>query len=327
MVNHAASSRSSPLADTGLLYCVEIVCPWRGAAAKAPMMTLATPIIGGCVILYECDVDLRANLSTYAGDLDMLIVIDNSVKRDPVIAAAVAQHAHAEYVFNGANLGIAAALNQAARWAQGRGADFLLTMDQDSSFDDTPFRVYRDRVLALPFLDRLAIAAPYFLPGEAPRLNVMDSKTVITSGSIVSLANHVRIGPFDERLFIDEVDHDYCLRAHDMGLRVVTLPYVRLEHRLGQARNLRFASSAILWNVHTPIRHYYMVRNGLYMAVKHRKRHPGYCVRRLARLGRTIAVALLMAPRRRERLGLVAEGIRDFLARRMGARTYVRNLP
>lgn len=283
-------------------------------------MTGTKPVVAGCVILYECDTDLRANLSTYADDLDMLVVLDNSAMRDAEIADVVGRHAHAEYIFNGANLGIAAALNRAVRWAQERGADFLLTMDQDSSFDDTRFRDYRERVLTLPFLDRLAIAAPYFLPDQPPPVDVIDSTTVITSGSIVSLANQACIGPFDERLFIDEVDHDYCLRARDLGLRVVTLPAVRLEHRLGHARKLPLVGDAVRWSVHTPIRHYYMIRNGLYMAAKHRKRHPSYSARRLVRLGRTLAAALLLAPDRRERLRMVKDGVRDFRAGRMGAR-------
>lgn len=287
-------------------------------------MTRASPhpTIAGCVILYECDADLRANLASYADDLDALVIIDNSARRDAAVAAAVAEHPRAEYIFNGANLGIAAALNQAVDWARAQGADFLLTMDQDSSFNDTPFRVYRDRVLALPFLNELAVAAPYFLPGKAPAADVIDSTTVITSGSIVSLAGQARIGYFDEQLFIDEVDHDYCLRAHDLGLRVVTLPGIRLAHRLGQARTLAIAGTTVRqWNVHAPIRHYYMVRNGLYMASKHRGRHLGHSIRRLARLARTIIAALLLAPRRPERMRMVASGIGDFITGRMGART------
>lgn len=279
-----------------------------------------TPIVAGCVILYECDIDLRANLSTYAKDLDMLVVLDNSATRNPAIAEVVADYAHAEYIFNGANLGIAAALNLAVGWARARGADFLLTMDQDSSFNETPFHTYRDRVLTLPFVDTLAIAAPYFLANEPPPVDVMDSRIVITSGSIISLTNQVRIGPFDERLFIDEVDHDYCLRAHDLSLRVVTLPGIRLEHRLGQGRKLPIVGDAIKWNVHAPIRHYYMVRNGLYMTAKHHRRHRAFLARRLVRLSRTVTAALLMAPQRSERLRMMTEGMRDFFAGRMGAR-------
>jgi rhamnosyltransferase len=283
-------------------------------------MTQANPIVAGCVVLYECGTGIGANLATYAGDLDRLLVLDNSAERDPAVAAAVAAHGNAEYVFNGANLGIAAALNLAVDWARARGADFLLTMDQDSSFDAVPFRIFRDRVLSLPFLADLAIAGPSFLDEQSPSSAIVDSTTVITSGSIVSLANQARIGAFDERLFIDEVDHDYCLRAHDLRLRVVTLPDVRLEHRLGQSSTASILGRTVRWNVHAPIRHYYMVRNGLYMMSKHRQCHLGYSLRRLARLSRTVAAALLLAPQRRERFGLVAQGVRDYLAERMGAR-------
>ena len=284
-------------------------------------MTHAKQIVAGCVILYECDISIGANLATYADDLDMLVVIDNSASRDPAIVAAVRAHANAEYVFNGTNLGIAAALNMAVDWARGRGADFLLTMDQDSSFDDVPFHAFRDRVLSLPFVKDLAIAAPSFLIEDTMATTVVDSPTVITSGSIVSLANQARIGSFDERLFIDEVDHDYCLRAHDLGLRVVTLPDVRLEHRLGQSRTVSVLGKTVRWNVHAPIRHYYMVRNGLYMASKHRRRHFRYSAGRLASLGKTIAAALLLAPQRGERFGMVVHGMRDYVMMRMGARS------
>lgn len=289
-------------------------------------MTHTKQIVAGCVILYECDISIGANLATYADDLDMLVVIDNSAARDPAIVAAVGAHANADYVFNGANLGIAAALNMAVDWAHAHGANFLLTMDQDSSFDDVPFHAFRDRVLSLPFVKDLAIAAPSFITDDAISTTVVDSLTVITSGSIVSLANQARIGPFDERLFIDEVDHDYCLRAHDLGLRVITLPDVRLAHRLGQSRTVSILGKTVRWNVHAPIRHYYMVRNGLYMASKHRRRHFGYSARRLVSLGKTITAALLLAPRRSERLGMVVSGVRDYLMSRMGARDVARRV-
>jgi len=294
--------------------------PARSKNPEPPTMTDTKQILAGCVILYECDISIDANLATYAKDLDMLVVLDNSASYNPAIAAVVAGYDNAEYVFNGANLGIAAALNLAVNWARARGADFLLTMDQDSCFVDVPFRSFRDRVLSLPFVKDLAIAAPCFLAENTMSTTEINSRTVITSGSILNLANQSRIGPFDEQLFIDEVDHDYCLRAHDFGLRVVTLPDVRLEHRLGEPKAVSLFGKTVRWNIHAPIRHYYMVRNGLYMASKHRHRHLGYSVCRLASLSRTIAAALLLAPQRRERLGMVVSGIRDYVLLRMGPR-------
>ena len=284
-------------------------------------MTPARPIVAGVVILYECDVDIGENLATYAPDLDFLVVIDNSASRDPAIEAIVARYDNAEYIFNGTNLGIAAALNIAVNRARAREANFLLTMDQDSGFDDVPFHAFRDQVLALSFLADLAIAAPSASAVPAPHEpTIIDSDIVITSGSIVNLAHHDRIGSFDEKLFIDEVDHDYCLRARDAGLRVVTLPAVRLRHRLGQANMVSIFGKPIRWNIHSPSRHYYMVRNELYMLSKHRKRHLGYCVGRLFHLVRTVLAALLLAPERRERLAMVVRGIADYRGTRMGPR-------
>ncbi len=278
------------------------------------------PRLAGVVVLYECDADIVDNLSTYADDLDMLVIVDNSAAPTRAVQERVATHRDAVYIFNGTNLGIATALNLGAKWAGDRGADFLLTMDQDSGFDAVPFRDYRDCVLALPFLGDLAIAAPAFLENAPETKNyvAIDRTTVITSGSIIHLANHRRIGPFDEQLFIDEVDHDYCLRAHDLGLRVVELPAVQLRHRLGQSRAVSVLGRTIRWNVHGPTRHYYMIRNGLYMMSKHRKRHFQYCLGRLGRLSRTIVAAMILAPQRRERCGMVMRAFRDYHAKRMG---------
>lgn len=283
-------------------------------------------VVAGVVIVYECDIDIAVNLATYASDLDMLVVIDNSAMPSPAVAAAVGAYDHAEYLFSGSNLGIAAALNMAIERVRARGADFLLTMDQDSGFDDVPFVVFKTRVLALPFVDDLAIAAPNFIGGNIAErepetvVAATDTLTVITSGSLVNLANHDRVGPFDEHLFIDDVDHDYCLRAHNAGLRVVSLPTVRLRHRLGQASTVSILGRRVTWNVHGPGRHYYMVRNGLYMFAKHRKTYPGYGLLRLARLTRTIGAALLLMPGRRDRLAMVVRGIRDYRTGQMGIR-------
>lgn len=289
-------------------------------------MNRADPIVAGCVVLYECDIDLAANIASYVHDLDMLVVIDNSAVPDPRIAAVVAPYKNAEYVFNGANIGIAAALNLATNWARSRGADYLLTMDQDSSFDNSAFSHFLDRVLSLPFLEKLAVAAPGFLDKASPSPPIIDSTTVITSGSIVSLANQDRIGPFDEALFIDDVDHDYCLRAIDLELRIVTLPDFHLQHRLGSTISVRLFGKNIQWSIHSPIRHYYIARNTLYMTSKHFKRHPIYSLRRLASVIRTISVAMILAPDRHQRFGMVVQGISDYLSSRMGARNSNQNV-
>ena len=283
-------------------------------------MNLTRPLIAGCVIIYECDADLRTNIATYAADLDMLFIIDNSAQPNSDISQIVDSFPNIKYIFNGRNIGVAAALNLAIRHAKKRDAAFLLTMDQDSGFFQEPFCEYRDRVLEIPFINEIAVAAPTFIASESTKSGIMDSPTVITSGSILNLANQEHIGFFDERLFIDEVDHDYCLRATDLGFRVVTLTDYHLDHRLGQHSTVSIAGKVIRWNVHTPIRHYYMVRNGLYMLAKHHRQHPGYSARRFLRLSRTIAAALLMAPRRFERLRMISGGMHDFFVGRMGAR-------
>jgi rhamnosyltransferase len=48
-----------------------------------------------------------------------------------------------------------------------------------------------------------------------------DMESVITSGSLLSLAAYTAIGPFREDFFIDHVDTEYCLRARLKHYRVI----------------------------------------------------------------------------------------------------------
>jgi rhamnosyltransferase len=46
---------------------------------------------------------------------------------------------------------------------------------------------------------------------------------VMTSGCLTNLAIWDESGGFSDELFIDEVDHDYCLNVRRHGYRVVRL--------------------------------------------------------------------------------------------------------
>ena len=103
----------------------------------------------------------------------------------------------------------------------------------------------------------------------------------MTSGNLVNLDAFRQVGPFMDELFIDSVDHEYCIRLQINGYKVIQLNGVLLEHTLGERRkhlfiyplnffkkNKSIVSYKIV-NNHNYIRKYYMVRNRLYVSRKY----------------------------------------------------------
>ena len=69
------------------------------------------------------------------------------------------------------------------------------------------------------------------------------------------------IGGFDESLGIDAVDAAACLRLRERGFIVALAPGVRLEHRVGAARQVTLLGRTVLATGHSPERRTTMVRN------------------------------------------------------------------
>jgi rhamnosyltransferase len=77
-----------------------------------------------------------------------------------------------------------------------------------------------------------------------------------------------KLGAFDESLYIDAVDIDFCLRARRKGMLILQSPAVLL-HALGRTTyhhllGLRFGTTN-----HPPARHYYITRNRLRLLTRY----------------------------------------------------------
>ena len=101
--------------------------------------------IAGVVILYHPDMELlSANIQTYVSGLKQLYVYDNSENKTPGIEEALTKiNPSIQYKFYNTNEGIAKRLNQAMDHAALNQYDYLLTMDQDSSFKVGDFEKYK----------------------------------------------------------------------------------------------------------------------------------------------------------------------------------------
>ncbi|MCH5717222.1 glycosyltransferase family protein [Niabella hibiscisoli] len=112
---------------------------------------------------------------------------------------------------------------------------------------------------------------------------------LITSGSVVNLLLFAEIGGFDEQLFIDEVDSEYCFRLNQKGYRTIKLKNIFLNHSLGVVsahRSLKNFKETPR-TLHSPLRVYYMIRNYLYISRAYKQGQPAsFAYRRIALVNR-----------------------------------------
>jgi rhamnosyltransferase len=231
--------------------------------------------IAATVIIYNPDENVISNIKSYVGNFDAVYVYDNSITTS-AIQTQIAAIKNVELIQDFENKGIAERLNAACTKAIENNFNWLLTMDQDSSFKKEMIEKYVERFFAYEDKNKVAqfgitltnkAATPIIEPIEFAATEIL-----ITSGSMLNLEAYNIIGPFDTAYFIDQVDNDYCIRSKIAGYDLIRFTNVFLTHQMGA--DVKRSSIKTLYlikkykTVHPPLRCYYIYRNLLYFLKK-----------------------------------------------------------
>ena len=216
--------------------------------------------IAAVVIWFNPDEIMVENIRSYSKYVSKTIIVDNSVRNNSMF---IANEQNIEYIALKKNYGIATALNIGYRRAEELGMDWSLTMDQDSSFVESAIKSYLNPN-ANHFRElNVAVFGPNF---EGPlTTSINDCDSVISSGSLVNLTAHNRNFGYNEGLFIDQVDHEYCFRLKKLGYRILRLGYIPMKHTVGSPMTKKILGRTFVTFNHNATRKYYITRNTLYM--------------------------------------------------------------
>lgn len=277
-------------------------------------------MIAAVVVLYNPDQAVIGNIESYINNIDILYAVDNSDQKQSNIITSLLKNPKIHYINNNGNQGIAHALNIGANKAIEMGYEWLLTMDQDSSFNPVIFKKYLECFQRIQNPDKIAIFSPNYLRSNniESSCSFTEKLTTITSGSLLNLHLYRIIGEFDEKLFIDGVDHDYCLRVHLHNYKVIQFETIFLEHQIGSPIRINLLGKTQYRNIHSPIRHYYMARNSLYILSKYHNKFPGYTRNHIWKVFKTLTFALIYGENKRIRFKYILEASKDFLSGKMG---------
>ena len=271
--------------------------------------------LAGAVTLYHPNNDVAENIKTYLDELDVLYVLDNTEDPDPKWEDFFRKIDNVQYISFYENKGISYALNYALRKAGEEGYHFLLTMDQDSCFDPGVTAKYKQLAESYEAENpgRTAMYTVFF-EGIAREEKVREVESSITSGSIVPVSIVEKIGGFDEALFIDEVDCEYCYRAQDYGYKIVQFPGIFMHHSIGERTYHSVLGFRYNTVNHPPIRRYYMGRNCVYVMRKYPRKIVLYCVG----ITKLIVKIILAEKDKGNKLRYLARGIWDGIRGHMG---------
>ena len=217
--------------------------------------------------------------------VDKIIVADNGSSPEVVawlFTQSLTDRIH--LLSFGDNFGIGFAQNRGIELARDQGHEKFLLFDQDSI--PAP-----DLVLALDgALDQLAQSGirvgavgptrddendpspTYFQKFDRfpPRqLHCSDTSpfihadVLISSGMLIPLQAIQNIGLMDERLFIDHVDTEWCLRGLARDYSFYGVCGARIQHKLGHKGPRLWLGRWRNLTIHAPIRNYYFVRNSV----------------------------------------------------------------
>ncbi|PZP51105.1 MAG: glycosyl transferase, partial [Pseudopedobacter saltans] len=197
--------------------------------------------LAGAVILYNPDIGLWKRILTYLPHLERLYILDNSPKSNKHLFPNDLEFSKCQYILNNENLGISEPLNIACERAIQDGFNWLLTMDQDSFYNDQSFIQYMNCIQNFEnrnnvgmFGSQYNLVNPDFL-----KCQFNEVEHLITSGSILNLAVFSQIGPFDKNLYIDGVDQEYSFRIIINNYKVIRFENISFQHELGSNQSFR----------------------------------------------------------------------------------------
>lgn len=238
--------------------------------------------VAAVVILYHPTENTLSNVHSYLPFIEKLYVYDNS-ETTSAVSKKISLLEKIKYCSDGQNLGIAARLNAACKLAKLESFHWLLTMDQDTHFSKNMMQQYLNCFYQYKEKDNIALFGPEFRHDSKPVSPGCQSifiEKLITSGALLNLHLFDVIGNFDEQLFIDAVDYDYCFRADMAGYKMVMFTNIFITHTIGTLVQRSSIKSLFLKKkkklVHTPIRCYYMFRNLLYLRKKYKNENDKY---------------------------------------------------
>lgn len=230
------------------------------------------------IVVFNPDLEKLKNiLKLHSSTFSNCVIVNNSPE---INLGDLPKNIHMIYCKS--NVGLASALNQGISYAKKMGFKMCALFDQDSTFNTSFVEDMIKRINSYKTNKKVAVFSPiffnyltnsygynifyknFFLIRSKPDLKILNLQPdyVITSGSFIPLEAINDVGLMLDKLFIDFIDIEWCLRAKRKKYSVVSFQDVVLKHHMG-ASSFKFLGK--FFPINSPSRVYYYFRNSFYL--------------------------------------------------------------
>ena len=280
--------------------------------------------VAAVIITYNVENDFKKRINKLKGKVDEIIVVDNGSK-DKTISMLKELERETTIIYLEENKGIAYALNKGINYSIKKGYNWILTLDHDSIITDDMIKNMLNCYESFDedFKEKVAMLVPIHVEEKEYKSNAssitqvssvsyMEVLTEITSGALTKAEIYKNIGMYDERLFIDLVDHDYCLYLNKKGFKIIQVKSAILIHNLGESVKKSLLGLKMTPTNHSPLRRYYMSRNRHYIWDKYKNDFPKWVLKDKRRFITENLKIILFEDSKIEKFKYIKNGIKDY---------------
>ena len=281
--------------------------------------------VAAVIITYNVENNFRNRINKLKGKVHEIIVVDNGSKIETINMLKELEK-DITIIYLEKNKGIAYALNKGINYSIEKGYDWILTLDHDSIVTDdmieNMLKCYGNFDKELR--EKVAMLVPTHVEEkEYENSNIISNEekfskpyievlTEITSGALTKADIYKNIGLYDEKLFIDLVDHDYCLSLNRKGFKVIQVSSAVLIHNLGESVKKNVLGLKMTPTNHSPLRRYYMSRNRHYIWDKYKDDFPKWVLTDKRRFITENLKIILFEDKKIEKFKYIKKGIEDY---------------
>lgn len=218
---------------------------------------------------------LRRNIEILYSQVQYILIYDNASENINSLSTLISEFPNITLFKNTTNEGLPINYNRAGKFCLENRYEWLLTMDQDTIvppdlilnfskvFNDSQVAIIAPVMIDINYQKESEVLDT--LPDEA----FTEVKSCISSAALNRVSILKELGGFDEKLFIDQVDFDYCRNVIEHGYKILRCNATCIAHQIGNSKTVKFLWKDMVSFNHPPFRKYYFFRNRVYYARKY----------------------------------------------------------
>lgn len=239
--------------------------------------------VAAVVVGYMPEIDvLDRLLISLSSQVDVLIFVDNGGSSKVLIDAPVERQSLV-YVDMKGNKGLGAALNKGFELAVNAAVDYVVTFDQDSNAEPELIAKLSTAMAHAKLKDPrcIAVSPAFFDRRDGKKINfpfyqsvndvirsvfcsddehgLVSVDILITSGMYVSTQAWIEGYRYDEGLFVDFTDSEWCFRVRRQGYTLYGCLNIEMGHALSDAPPVKLFGLSFLR--YSPVRRYFFFRS------------------------------------------------------------------